>query len=105
VFGRSPEQLLISSPQRKIGSNEGKRSAPQAKPLNAAAAAFVPNTSFHPGTGSSGSLKMHRSYATACSTAAVSSGSTKKGVRVNESKNKVVGVDNSVKERPIHLRR
>lgn len=42
---------------------------------------------------------MHRSYAVAArSTAAVSSGSTKKGVQVNESKNKVVEVDNVASE-------
>jgi hypothetical protein len=95
VIGRSPEQLLVSSPQRKIGSEKGKRFAPQAKPLNAAAASFVAGAAaFHPGTGSSEPQTHYssRSYADAVRSAPGSSffHSKKKGVCVDESKNKVM---------------
>jgi hypothetical protein len=92
VVGRSPASLLLSSPQRKLGSKQGKRSAPQPKPLSASAAAFVPNASFHPGTSSS-CVKPSKSFAAAARSNAAPSGSSKKGVRVDESKNKVVEVD------------
>jgi hypothetical protein len=87
--------IAISSPQRKIGSKKGKRSAPQAKPLNAAAASFVPGAAaFHPGTGSSEPQTRYspRSYAAAVRSAPGSSfgHSKKKGARVDEFKNKVM---------------
>jgi hypothetical protein len=91
VVGRSPEQFFVNnSPQRKVGSKKGKRSAPQPKQLNPSAASFVPNASFHPGSSASGVKKTSRSYAaTAWSTAGASS-AAKKGVRVDESRNNVL---------------
>jgi hypothetical protein len=98
VVGRSPEQFFVNSPQRKSGSRKGKRSAPQAKPLNATAASFVlGSAAFHPGTASSKTLPRHSPcrYVEATRTGPGSSTGSgkKKGVRVDESKNKVVEVD------------
>jgi hypothetical protein len=94
VVGRSPTSLLTTSPQRKIGSKKGKRSAPQPKPLNSSAAAFVPNASFHLGTNVSGARsKPSKSFAAAAHSNVAPAGSAKKaGVRVDESKNTVVEV-------------
>lgn len=90
VVGRSPESFFIASPQRKQGSKNGKRSAPQPKPLDASAPAFVPNASFHHGSDSSKSFK---SFAAAARSNLDPAGSGKMGVRVDESKNTVVDAD------------
>jgi hypothetical protein len=90
VVGRSPDSFFIASPQRKLGSKKGKRSAPQPKTLDASAPAFVPNASFHHGFDGSRSFK---SFAAAARSGLDPADSGKKGVRVDESRNTVVDVD------------
>jgi hypothetical protein len=93
VVGRSPEQFFINnSPQRKFRSKKGKRSAPQAKPLNAATAPFVPNASFHPGAASSGTKKTPHGYAAVARSTATAASGSKKGVCVDEYRNRVLEV-------------